>query len=217
MAENNEFQPLIHSDIPAKMEVRMKKVWIATGNTHKKDEFAAMLGDDVQVLTLKDLEPGLEPEINEDGKTFEENALIKARALHNIVHEAVMSDDSGLEVDALDKKPGIYSARFMGEDTSYEIKNQAILDALKDRDDRTARFVCAIAWIEEDGTEHVYRGTMEGEINDKIEGANGFGYDPIFYYPPFKTTSANVAPEVKNSASHRHNALMQLMKDWKNL
>ncbi|MEY8308609.1 RdgB/HAM1 family non-canonical purine NTP pyrophosphatase [Erysipelotrichaceae bacterium 51-3] len=195
----------------------MKKVWIATGNTHKKDEFAAMLGDDVQVLTLKDLEPGLEPEINEDGKTFEENALIKARALHNIVHEAVMSDDSGLEVDALDKKPGIYSARFMGEDTSYEIKNQAILDALKDRDDRTARFVCAIAWIEEDGTEHVYRGTMEGEINDKIEGANGFGYDPIFYYPPFKTTSANVAPEVKNSASHRHNALMQLMKDWKNL
>ncbi len=217
MAENNEFQPLIHTDIPAKMEVRMKKVWIATGNTHKKDEFAAMLGDDVQVLTLKDLEPGLEPEINEDGKTFEENALIKARALHNIVHEAVMSDDSGLEVDALDKKPGIYSARFMGEDTSYEIKNQAILDALKDRDDRTARFVCAIAWIEEDGTEHVYRGTMEGEINDKIEGANGFGYDPIFYYPPFKTTSANVAPEVKNSASHRHNALMQLMKDWKNL
>lgn len=217
MAENDEFQPLIHTDIPAKMEVRMKKVWIATGNTHKKDEFAAMLGDDVQVLTLKDLEPGLEPEINEDGKTFEENALIKARALHNIVHEAVMSDDSGLEVDALDKKPGIYSARFMGEDTSYEIKNQAILDALKDRDDRTARFVCAIAWIEEDGTEHVYRGTMEGEINDKIEGANGFGYDPIFYYPPFKTTSANVAPEVKNSASHRHNALMQLMKDWKNL
>ncbi len=217
MAENNEFQPLIHTDIPAKMEVRMKKVWIATGNTHKKDEFAAMLSDDVQVLTLKDLEPGLEPEINEDGKTFEENALIKARALHNIVHEAVMSDDSGLEVDALDKKPGIYSARFMGEDTSYEIKNQAILDALKDRDDRTARFVCAIAWIEEDGTEHVYRGTMEGEINDKIEGANGFGYDPIFYYPPFKTTSANVAPEVKNSASHRHNALMQLMKDWKNL
>ena len=217
MAENNEFQPLIHTDIPAKMEVRMKKVWIATGNTHKKDEFAAMLGDDVQVLTLKDLEPGLEPEINEDGKTFEENALIKARALHNIVHEAVMSDDSGLEVDALDKKPGIYSARFMGEDTSYEIKNQAILDAFKDRDDRTARFVCAIAWIEEDGTEHVYRGTMEGEINDKIEGANGFGYDPIFYYPPFKTTSANVAPEVKNSASHRHNALMQLMKDWKNL
>lgn len=217
MAENDEFQPLIHTDIPAKMEVRMKKVWIATGNTHKKDEFAAMLGDDVQVLTLKDLEPGLEPEINEDGKTFEENALIKARALHNIVHEAVMSDDSGLEVDALDKKPGIYSARFMGEDTSYEIKNQAILDALKDRDDRTARFVCAIAWIEEDGTEHVYRGTMEGEINDKIEGANGFGYDPIFYYPPFKTTSANVAPEVKNSASHRHNALMQLMKDWKNI
>lgn len=191
----------------------MKTVWIATGNAHKKEEFAAMLGDDVQVKTLKDL--GHEPEIEETGTTFEENALIKARALHKIVGEAVMSDDSGLEVDALDKQPGIYSARFMGEDTSYDIKNQAILDALKDKDDRTARFVCAIAWIEEDGTEHVYRGTMEGIINDKIEGPNGFGYDPIFYYPPFGTTSANVPPEVKNSASHRHNALVQLMKDWK--
>ncbi len=191
----------------------MKTVWIATGNAHKKEEFAAMLGDDVQVKTLKDL--GHEPEIEETGTTFEENALIKARALHKIVGEAVMSDDSGLEVDALDKQPGIYSARFMGEDTSYDIKNQAILDALKDKDDRTARFVCAIAWIEEDGTEHVYRGTMEGMINDKIEGPNGFGYDPIFYYPPFGTTSANVPPEVKNSASHRHNALVQLMKDWK--
>lgn len=191
----------------------MKTVWIATGNAHKKEEFAAMLGDDVQVKTLKDL--GHEPEIEETGTTFEENALIKARALHKIVGEAVMSDDSGLEVDALDKQPGIYSARFMGEDTSYDIKNQAILDALKDKDDRTARFVCAIAWIEEDGTEHVYRGTMEGFINDKIEGPNGFGYDPIFYYPPFGTTSANVPPEVKNSASHRHNALVQLMKDWK--
>lgn len=191
----------------------MKTVWIATGNAHKKEEFAAMLGDDVQVKTLKDL--GHEPEIEETGTTFEENALIKARALHKIVGEAVMSDDSGLEVDALDKQPGIYSARFMGEDTSYEIKNQAILDALKDKEDRTARFVCAIAWIEEDGTEHVYRGTMEGFINDKIEGPNGFGYDPIFYYPPFGTTSANVPPEVKNSASHRHNALVQLMKDWK--
>ncbi|MBF0578832.1 RdgB/HAM1 family non-canonical purine NTP pyrophosphatase [Erysipelotrichaceae bacterium RD49] len=191
----------------------MKTVWIATGNAHKKEEFAAMLGDDVQVKTLKDL--GHEPEIEETGTTFEENALIKARALHKIVGEAVMSDDSGLEVDALDKQPGIYSARFMGEDTNYEIKNQAILDALKDKEDRTARFVCAIAWIEEDGTEHVYRGTMEGFINDKIEGPNGFGYDPIFYYPPFGTTSANVPPEVKNSASHRHNALVQLMKDWK--
>lgn len=190
----------------------MKTVWIATGNEHKKEEFQQMLGRDVQVRTLKDLDQ--EPVIEEDGKTFEENALIKARALHQLVKEPVFADDSGLEVDALDKAPGIYSARFMGENTSYQIKNQAILDALKDKDDRTARFVCAIAWIEADGTEHVYRGTMEGRIHDRIEGEHGFGYDPIFYYPPFQTTSANVDPEVKNSASHRHNALVKMLEDW---
>ena len=135
----------------------MKTVWIATGNPHKTEEFAKMLGENVQIKTLKDLDQ--EPIIVEDGTTFEENALIKARALHQIVHEAVMADDSGLEVDALDKAPGIYSARFMGEDTSYTIKNQAILDAIKDKtgDERSARFACAIAWIEADGTEHVYR------------------------------------------------------------
>lgn len=191
----------------------MKTVWIATGNEHKKEEFQQMLGRDVQVNTLKDLDQ--DPVIEEDGKTFEENALIKARALHQLVKEPVFADDSGLEVDALDKAPGIYSARFMGENTSYQIKNQAILDALKDKDDRTARFVCAIAWIEADGTEHVYRGTMEGRIHDRIEGEHGFGYDPIFYYPPFQTTSANVDPEVKNSASHRHNALVKMLEDWK--
>lgn len=192
----------------------MKTVWIATGNPHKTEEFAQMLGSDVQIKTLKDLDT--EPIIEEDGTSFEENALIKARALHAIVHEAVMSDDSGLEVDALDKAPGIFSARFMGEDTSYDIKNQAILDAVADKtgDERSARFVCAIAWIEADGTEHVYRGTMEGFVHDKIEGKYGFGYDPIFYFPPFGTTSANVEPEVKNGSSHRHNALVMMMEDW---
>lgn len=190
----------------------MKTVWIATGNAHKKEEFQQMLGDDVQIKTLKDLDQ--EPAIEEDGQSFEDNALIKARALYTLVKEPVFADDSGLEVDALDKAPGIYSARFMGEDTSYQIKNQAILDALKDKDDRTARFVCAIAYIEADGTEHVYRGEMEGKIHDRIEGEHGFGYDPIFYYPPFQTTSANVDPEVKNSASHRHNALVKMLKDW---
>ena len=191
----------------------MKTLWIATGNPHKTEEFAQMLGKDVQIKTLKDLPKEQRPEITEDGTSFEENALIKARALYNVVHEPVMADDSGLEVDALNKAPGIYSARFMGEDTSYDVKNQAILYAVEGKD-RTARFVCAIAWIDEDGTERVYRGTMEGFINDRIEGKHGFGYDPIFYFPPFKTTSANVDPEVKNSASHRHNALVQLEKDW---
>lgn len=193
----------------------MKTVWIATGNDHKKEEFAAMLGKNIQVKTFKDLPQDLQKQlhIEETGTTFQENALIKAKALYNLVHEAVMADDSGLEVDALNKAPGIYSARFLGEDTSYIIKNQAILDAVAGKD-RTARFVCAIAWIEDDGTEHVYQGTMEGFIHDKIEGEHGFGYDPIFYYPPFQTTSANVAPEIKNSASHRHKALMLMMEDW---
>ena len=155
----------------------MKTVWIATSNTHKKEEFAAMLGQDIQVKTFQDLPQEFQEElhIEETGSTFQENALIKAKALHDLVHESVMADDSGLEVDALDKAPGIYSARFMGEDTSYAIKNQAIIDAVAGKN-RTARFVCAIAWIEEDGTPHVYQGTMEGFIHDKIEGEHGFGY-----------------------------------------
>ncbi len=196
----------------------MKTVWIATGNAHKKEEFAAMFGPEVEIKTIQDLPLELQEklQIEETGTTFQENALIKAKALHNLVHASVIADDSGLEVDALDKAPGIYSSRFMGEDTSYDIKNQAIIEAVEGKD-RTARFVCAIAWVKEDGTEHVYQGTMEGFIHDKIEGEHGFGYDPIFYYPPFHTTSANVDPALKNSASHRHNALKLLMKDWKEL
>lgn len=190
----------------------MKRLWIATGNAHKKEEFEQMMPD-TQILTLKDLEEP--PYIDENGNTFEENALCKARALYEAVKEPVIADDSGLEVDALNKAPGIYSARFMGEETSYDIKNQAILDMVEGKD-RTARFVCAIAFIGQDGKEHLYRGTMEGKIHDRIEGEHGFGYDPIFYYPPFGTTSANVDPSVKNSASHRHAALEQFLHDWRN-
>ena len=193
----------------------MKRMIFATGNENKMVEIREILGElPLEILSMK--QAGITADIVEDGKTFEENALIKARALHNIVHEPVMADDSGLEVDALDKAPGIYSARFMGEDTSYDIKNQAILDAIKDKkgEERSARFACAIAWIEEDGTEHVYRANMEGFIHDKIEGENGFGYDPIFYFPPFKTTSANVPAEQKNAYSHRGQALQMLKKDW---
>ena len=157
----------------------MKTIWIATSNPHKVEEFQTMLGPNVEVKSMKDL--GQEVSIVEDGKTFEENALIKARALYKVIHQPVISDDSGLEVDALDKKPGVHSARWMGEDTPYTIKNQAIIDALKDKKDRSARFVCVIAYIDEDGKEYTYRGTIEGQINDKIVGANGFGYDPIFY------------------------------------
>ena len=186
----------------------MKTIWIATSNPHKVEEFQTMLGPNVEVKSMKDL--GQEVSIVEDGKTFEENALIKARALYKVIHQPVISDDSGLEVDALDKKPGVHSARWMGEDTPYTIKNQAIIDALKDKKDRSARFVCVIAYIDEDGKEYTYRGTIEGQINDKIVGANGFGYDPIFYFPPLKKTSAEMTMEEKNQYSHRAKALKDL-------
>lgn len=189
----------------------MKELWIATGNAHKLEEFKNMLPD-VKILSLKDLKEPLD--IIENGKTFEENALIKARTLYEKVKQPVISDDSGIEVDAMDKKPGVHSARWMGEDTSYTIKNQAVIDACKGKE-KTARYVCVIAYIDENGRENVYRAECEGLINDKPIGENGFGYDPIFYYPPYGTTLANVSEEKKNEISHRAKALRLLEKDLK--
>ncbi|TGY66934.1 RdgB/HAM1 family non-canonical purine NTP pyrophosphatase [Dubosiella muris] len=186
-----------------------KKVWIATSNAHKLEEFQEMLGADVEIKSFKDLKEPID--IVEDGKTFEENALIKARALYERVHEPVFADDSGLEVDAMDKAPGVYSARFMGEDTSYAIKNDFILRQVEGKT-RTARYVCAIAYV--DGSEErVYRGEVEGEISEKPIGSNGFGYDPIFYYPPYQTTLANVSDEKKHAISHRGIALRRFLED----
>lgn len=191
----------------------MKKIWIATSNAHKVEEFQKMLGEDVQVCSLKDLDQ--EVEIVENGKTFEENALIKARSLYDVLHQPVISDDSGLEVDAMDKAPGVYSARWMGEDTSYDVKNAQIIKNVEGKT-RTARFVCVIAYIDENGKGHTYRGEVQGQINDKILGSNGFGYDPIFYYPEYGTTLANVSSEMKNKVSHRSRALEKFLKDWRN-
>ena len=190
--------------------IKLKTIWIATSNAHKVEEFQTMLKD-CEVKCLKNLDHKLT--IIEDGKTFEENALIKARALYKEIGQPVISDDSGLEVDALDKMPGVYSARFLGEDTSYDIKNQYIIDHVEGKT-RSARYVCVIAYIDEDGNEKVYRGECEGEINDCLLGENGFGYDPIFYYPPFMTTLANVSEEKKNTVSHRGIALKKFLKDW---
>ena len=160
----------------------MKEIIVASTNQGKIKEIKAMLKDiDIEVLSMKDvLEQELE--IEETGTTFKENALIKAQTFANIVNKPVLADDSGLEVDALDKQPGIYSARFLGADTSYNLKNQYIIDALKDKE-RTARFVCAMALVIPGQEPILIEETMEGLINDKIEGANGFGYDPIFYFP----------------------------------
>lgn len=187
----------------------MKEIIVASTNQGKIKEIKAMLKDiDIEVLSMKDvLEQELE--IEETGTTFKENALIKAQTIANIVNKPVLADDSGLEVDALDKQPGIYSARFLGADTSYNIKNQYIIDALKDKE-RTARFVCAMALVIPGQEPILIEETMEGLINDKIEGANGFGYDPIFYFPPCQMTSAMMSMEKKNKYSHRAKALKKL-------
>lgn len=192
---------------------KMIKIIFATGNAGKMREIRDIMADlDVELLSMK--EAGIKLDIVEDGKTFEENALIKARAICKLAGEMVLADDSGLEIDYLNKEPGIYSARYMGEDTSYHIKNKSLIDRLEGVPDekRTARFVCAIAAVFPDGKELVVRGTVEGIIGYEEKGENGFGYDPIFYLPERGCTTAELPPEEKNSISHRGNAL-RLMKE----
>lgn len=191
----------------------MKRMIFATGNENKMKEIREILGAlPLEILSMK--EAGVSADIVEDGKTFEENALIKARVICKLAGEMVLADDSGLEIDYLNKEPGIYSARYMGEDTSYHIKNKSLIDRLEGVPDekRTARFVCAIAAVFPDGKELVVRGTVEGIIGYEEKGENGFGYDPIFYLPERGCTTAELPPEEKNSISHRGNAL-RLMKE----
>lgn len=189
----------------------MKKIIFATGNQGKMKEIRTILSDlDVEILSMK--EAGIDINIVEDGKTFEENAVIKASSIAKAVQEddvVVLADDSGLEVDYLNKEPGIYSARYMGEDTSYDIKNQNIIDRLDGvpKEQRTARFVCAIAAAFSNGETCVTRGTIEGYIGWEPAGENGFGYDPIFYVDEYDCTTAQLPMEVKNQLSHRGKAL----------
>lgn len=192
----------------------MKQIMIATSNAHKVEEFKRMLQPyGYEVRSLLDLDE--EIDIEENGTTFEENALIKAKTIYDKLHIEVIADDSGLAVNAMHGEPGIYSARFLGRDTSYDVKNQYIIDQVKDAEDKGAQFVCAIAYIDADGHENVFTGVVEGEIYDHIEGAKGFGYDPIFYYPPFKTTLANVSEDKKNEVSHRGKAIQMLLNYMK--
>lgn len=196
-----------------KGEDKMKKLIFATGNENKMKEIRMILADcGYEILSMK--EAGIQADIVEDGKTFEENAIIKAEAIRKMTNCLVLADDSGLEVDYLDKAPGIYSARFMGEDTSYRIKNKAIIDKLAGVPDekRTARFVCAIAAAFPDGKTITRRGTIEGIIGYEERGENGFGYDPIFFLPKYGKSTAELSPEEKNTISHRGNAL-RLIKE----
>ena len=166
----------------------------------------------MEVLSMK--EAGISIDVEENGNTYEENALIKARAVAAQTDCLVMADDSGLEIDYLNKEPGIYSARYLGEDTSYRIKNQNLIDRLEGVPDekRTARFVCAIAAILPNGQELTARATIEGRIGYEEKGENGFGYDPIFYVPQFGKTTAELSEEEKNQVSHRGKAL-EIMKE----
>lgn len=198
----------------------MDTIIFATGNKNKMIEIRMILADlGCKILSQK--EAGIQADVVEDGQTFEENALIKATTIADIARKmpeyknaVVLADDSGLEIDALNKEPGIYSARYMGEDTSYDIKNQALIDRLEGVPDekRTARFVCAIAAALPDGSTEVVRGTMEGRIGCEITGENGFGYDPIFYLPQFGCSSAELEPEKKNELSHRGEGLRKMRK-----
>lgn len=186
----------------------MKKVIFATGNEGKMKEIREILGDlDIELLSLKDAE--ITADIEENGSSFEENAKIKAEAIRDLTGEIVLADDSGLEIDYLNKEPGIYSARYMGEDTSYHIKNASLIQRLEGVPDqqRTARFVCVIAAAFPDGTVKTVRATMEGRIGYQEKGENGFGYDPIFYLPEYGCSSAEISMEEKNKISHRGKAL----------
>ncbi len=188
------------------------RIVFATGNAGKIREIRAMMADmDVEVLSMK--EAGIDLPIVEDGSTYEENALIKARAVAAQTEAVVLADDSGLEIDYLHKEPGIYSARYLGEDTPYSVKNANLISRLEGVPDqeRTARFVCAIAAVLPDGQELTVRGVLEGRIGYEERGSNGFGYDPIFYVPELGRTTAELSGEEKNQVSHRGRAL-QLMK-----
>lgn len=191
----------------------MKKIIFATGNAGKMKEIRNILSDlPVQVLSMK--EAGIQADIVEDGKTFAENAVIKARAIMEMTGEVVLADDSGLEIDYLNKEPGIYSARYMGEDTSYRVKNANLIQRLEGVPDekRTARFVCVIAAAFPDSTVKTTEGAIEGRIGYEEKGTNGFGYDPIFYVPEYGCTTAELSEEQKNKISHRGKALTAMKK-----
>lgn len=198
------------------------KIIFATGNAGKMREIREILADmDMEVLSMK--EAGVEADIVEDGTTFEENAVIKAKAVARMLEERseeeqggaiVLADDSGLEIDALNREPGIYSARYLGEDTPYSVKSANLIERLADvpDEDRTARFVCAIAAVMPDREIVTTQGVIEGRIGYEEKGNNGFGYDPIFYVPEYGRTTAQLTEDEKNRISHRGKAL-EAMKD----
>ena len=198
--------------------MKADKIIFATGNAGKMKEIRMIMADlNIEVQSMK--EADIQAEIVEDGETFEENAKIKAQAIAQELRARgeraiVLADDSGLEIDYLNKEPGVYSARYMGEDTSYSVKNASLIQRLEGVPDeeRTARFVCVIAAVFPDGSVFETRATIEGRIGYEERGENGFGYEPIFYLPEYGMYSAELAPEEKNRISHRGKALEEMKK-----
>ncbi|MCI8541933.1 RdgB/HAM1 family non-canonical purine NTP pyrophosphatase [Acetatifactor aquisgranensis] len=197
----------------------MERVIFATGNAGKMREIRSIMADTYpEILSMK--EAGIQTDIAEDGKTYEENALIKARAVAAAAEGGlVLADDSGLEIDFLGKEPGVYSARYLGEDTPYSVKNAELIRRLEGvpEEERTARFVCAIAAVLPDGRELTVRAAIEGRIGYEEKGGNGFGYDPIFYVPEMGKTTAELTEEEKNLVSHRGKALRLMREELKKL
>ena len=192
------------------------RVVVATGNPGKLEEIRQILSElDLEVVSMREV--GIAREVEETGKTFEENAMLKAKGIAGLTDSIVIADDSGLEIDYLNKEPGIYSSRYLGTDVSYDIKNAALLQRMEGVPDekRTARFVCAVAVVLPDGRSFVVRGEMEGRIGYEKAGENGFGYDPIFYLPDYGMTSAQISPEEKNRISHRGKALVKMVERLK--
>lgn len=189
----------------------MKQIIFATGNQNKLKEIKAILPS-FNIISAK--EAGVSLDIEETGTTFKDNAYIKAKAIWDITGGIVLSDDSGLEVDYIGGEPGVYSSRYMGEDTSYNIKNQNIIDRLSNAkgNERSARFRACICAILDDGTTIFTDGSMEGLIATYIKGENGFGYDPILFLPKYNKTSAEISPDEKNKISHRGKALIAMKK-----
>lgn len=207
------------------MNQKKYQIIFATGNKGKIREIKEIVAagknaENIEVLSMKEADVAADPD--ENGADFEDNALIKAQAVYDLLLSRpapentvriVMSDDSGLVIDALDGAPGVHSARYMGYDTDYRLRMEHILDLMKDVPDekRSARFVAAVAAILPDGSSSVVRGAMEGRIGHAIAGENGFGYDPFFYLPQYGKTSAEISPEEKNSISHRGQALRKML------
>lgn len=186
-----------------------KVIVVASGNQGKIKEFREMLEPEgYTVKSLSDF-PDM-PEVEETGTTFHDNAIIKAQAVTDRYGITAISDDSGLEIDALNKKPGVMSARWLGHDTSYDVKNQKVLDLLKDKTDRTCRYVCAIAITRVNEEPVVFEDSVECEVALEAKGSNGFGYDPIIYYAPLAKTMAEMSKDEKNSISHRGKAVRKL-------